>query len=419
MDLKTSQFGTITATQADSAGVEGYLPYVDPSQVDPDLRNKRMTRSEAKKFFGLDVFTALSGTSWDGNNKTLTLTSNTALTFSSTKRNGILRVKQDGTGGRTLSINSISVPIASGANAITAIGFFYDDVAATYVFSYDTNILGNVGGGGGGLTQLATPTLVANVISSTQIDLSWTNVANESSYKLEWSPNGTSGWTQIGGTIAANTTNYSHTGLTASTHYYYRVTAVGDGVTYSDSGFGTDDDTTSAAGPSLEAVNFNLHDTNLVNDGSGNWVSSGPGFGKVGTQTTKKLAAGNDGYIEFDYSASDCDFAIVGFTSGTTLISGYTAATFYAIFTNSGNLSVINAGTNTAVGPTITSAAGKKLRVERAGSVVKAKYYDGATWSDVFTFNTTTHADLLGDLLPACDSQGGTVVRQPKAYNLT
>jgi hypothetical protein len=147
-DKKTSQFGTITADQANTAGTEGYIPYVDPSQIDPDLRNKRMTRTEAKKFFGLDVFTALSGTAWDGSNQTLTLTSNTALTFSSTKRNGILRVKQDATGGRTLSINSVSVPVASGANAITAISFFYDDVAATYVFSYDTNILGNVGGVG-------------------------------------------------------------------------------------------------------------------------------------------------------------------------------------------------------------------------------------------------------------------------------
>lgn len=102
----------------------------------------------------------------------------------------------------------------------------------------------------GGLSALSTPTLTATVISSSEIDLSWTNVANESSYKLEWSPNGTSGWTQIGGTIAANTTTYNHTGLTAATHYYYRVTAVGDGVSYSDSGYGTDDDTTSAGADS-------------------------------------------------------------------------------------------------------------------------------------------------------------------------
>lgn len=121
----------------------------------------------------------------------------------------------------------------------------YDPGGSGY---YKKSQAGNLPGGAGGATPLSTPTLTATVISSTQIDLSWTNVANESSYRLEWSPNGTSGWTQIGGTIAANTTTYSHTGLTAATAYYYRVKAVGDGVTYSDSGYGTDNDTTSAGG---------------------------------------------------------------------------------------------------------------------------------------------------------------------------
>jgi hypothetical protein len=113
---------------------------------------------------------------------------------------------------------------------------------------YKKSQVGNLPGGGGGLTTLATPTLTATVISATQINLSWTNVANESSYKLEWSANGTTGWTQIGGTIAANTITFSHTGLTASTAYYYRVSAIGDGVTYATSGFGTANGTTSAAG---------------------------------------------------------------------------------------------------------------------------------------------------------------------------
>jgi hypothetical protein len=233
MDKKTSQFGTITAIQAESAGTEGYIPYVDPSQVDPDLRNKRMTRSEAKKFFGMQFFTALSGTSWDGSNKTLTLTSNTALTFSSTRRNGILRVKQDGTGSRTLSINSVSVPVSSGANTITVISFFYDDVAALYVFSYDTNILGNVGGG---LTQLSTPgSFTAVAASSSEIDLSWADVANETGYDIYF--NGINDLGSAGLLVSkpANSTSHAHTGLGASSLLYYWIIAKGDGVTYSDS----------------------------------------------------------------------------------------------------------------------------------------------------------------------------------------
>jgi hypothetical protein len=111
---------------------------------------------------------------------------------------------------------------------------------------YKKSQVGNLPDGGVGLITLSTPTLTAAVISSTQINLSWTNVANETSYKLEWSANGTTGWTQIGGTIAANTTTFNHTGLSVSTPYYYRVSAVGDGVTYATSGFGSANGTTSS-----------------------------------------------------------------------------------------------------------------------------------------------------------------------------
>lgn len=107
-------------------------------------------------------------------------------------------------------------------------------------------------------TTLSTPTLTATVISSSRIDLSWTNVSNEDSYKLEWSPNGTTGWTQIGGTIAANTTTYSHTSLTGATHYYYRVSAIGSG-RYTTSAYGTDDDTTTTA-----VLTESFTDTNAV-----------------------------------------------------------------------------------------------------------------------------------------------------------
>jgi hypothetical protein len=106
--------------------------------------------------------------------------------------------------------------------------------------------LSNLPGGGTSLTQLTTPTLTASTASSTAIDLSWTNVANESSYLLEWSPNGTTSWTQIGGTIAANTTTYQHTGLNPNTAYYYRVKAIGDNVTYSNSNYSPVDDTTTS-----------------------------------------------------------------------------------------------------------------------------------------------------------------------------
>jgi Domain of unknown function (DUF1929)/Fibronectin type III domain/Galactose oxidase, central domain len=72
----------------------------------------------------------------------------------------------------------------------------------------------------------APPTdLTATAVSSSQINLSWTdNSNNETRFKVERSKNGTS-FSQIA-TTNANVTTYSNTGLSPSTTYHYRVRAV-------------------------------------------------------------------------------------------------------------------------------------------------------------------------------------------------
>jgi hypothetical protein len=71
----------------------------------------------------------------------------------------------------------------------------------------------------------------ATAVSASQIDVSWDDVSDETGYRVERSPNGTSGWVDVSGNLAAGTTSYQDTGLTASTQYFYRVIAfngVGD-----------------------------------------------------------------------------------------------------------------------------------------------------------------------------------------------
>lgn len=68
------------------------------------------------------------------------------------------------------------------------------------------------------------PTLVATVASDTQVNLSWTNVAGETSYLLQRSDNGTDGWATIASPVA-NVVAYSNTLLTSDTDYFYRVVA--------------------------------------------------------------------------------------------------------------------------------------------------------------------------------------------------
>jgi hypothetical protein len=111
-------------------------------------------------------------------------------------------------------------------------------------------------GGSASLIQLSTPTLTMTAASSTAMDFSWTNVSNESSYYVQIAED--SGFTTgvQTATPAADDNTHQFTGLTASTTYYGRVKAVGDGVTYSDSNYGTDDEPTSAAGYDADAQTF-------------------------------------------------------------------------------------------------------------------------------------------------------------------
>lgn len=70
---------------------------------------------------------------------------------------------------------------------------------------------------------LAPTNLAATAVSSSRIDLTWSDVSGETGYKIERSTDGTT-WTQIA-TTSANATSYSNTGLNSATAYSYRVKA--------------------------------------------------------------------------------------------------------------------------------------------------------------------------------------------------
>jgi hypothetical protein len=77
-----------------------------------------------------------------------------------------------------------------------------------------------------GITTLKSPSaLTATAVSSSQINLTWTdNSASESGYKIEQSPVDDLHFTEIA-IVGPNVTVYSATGLSEATKYYYRVRA--------------------------------------------------------------------------------------------------------------------------------------------------------------------------------------------------
>jgi Fibronectin type III domain len=76
-------------------------------------------------------------------------------------------------------------------------------------------------------THVETPTapvLISATGSSTSVELAWSDVNGELWYEIQRSPDGTSGWAQIG-TTGEGVTSYIDTGLESATTYYYRVVA--------------------------------------------------------------------------------------------------------------------------------------------------------------------------------------------------
>ena len=123
---------------------------------------------------------------------------------------------------------------------VTAATTTYQDTSLAANTSYSYRLRAYNNGGDSGYSAIATSTtlmtvpaapsgLVASVISSSQINLSWQNNAANAQGVLIEREIGTSGaWTQIA-SVAAGTTSYQNTSLAASTAYSYRVRAYNNG----------------------------------------------------------------------------------------------------------------------------------------------------------------------------------------------
>ncbi|WP_422923348.1 fibronectin type III domain-containing protein [Singulisphaera sp. PoT] len=136
--------------------------------------------------------------------------------------------------GLTSSFGTYSVTIPAGQASVTmAVTPVADTVAEpdeTIVLALSSNsayALGNLSVATAVITD-SSPTTPANlaaaIISSHQVDLSWSDTLRETGFIIERSTNGANVWTQIG-TAGADATSYSDTTANDGTRYDYRVRA--------------------------------------------------------------------------------------------------------------------------------------------------------------------------------------------------
>ncbi|HEY3325312.1 MAG TPA: FN3 associated domain-containing protein [Planctomycetota bacterium] len=129
------------------------------------------------------------------------------------------------------SSNWTALPVL-GANVTS-----YQDRGLSAETTYYYRVYASNSGGASGPSNVASATtlqppppaqplsIVAVAYSQTKIDLSWDDTSdNETGFRIERSPDGTTGWAEIART-AANTPSYRDSGLSPVTAYYYRVCA--------------------------------------------------------------------------------------------------------------------------------------------------------------------------------------------------
>lgn len=116
--------------------------------------------------------------------------------------------------------------LAANATSIVCTGL---SAGTTYFFDVEAyNSVGGVKAGWKAATTWSPPaaptTLTLTTVSASQVNLTWSNVENESGYRVQIWNGVTASW-QVIATLAANVTSFSSYGLSSRTTYFYRVEA--------------------------------------------------------------------------------------------------------------------------------------------------------------------------------------------------
>ena len=154
--------------------------------------------------------------------------------------------------------------------------------------------------------------LAASAVSTSQINLTWTdNSSNETGFKIERKTGSGGTYAQIA-TTGANVTSYNDTGLSASTNYYYRVRAtnsIGDSA-YSNEANATTSSTVPAAPSGLTASSSSSTQINLA------WADNATN--ETGFKIERKTGSGGTYSQIATVGAGVVGYSNTGLTPGTS-----------------------------------------------------------------------------------------------------
>ena len=193
-----------TFASATVNGTSLVITLSEPLGAAASLANSAFTVKKGPS--GSQTTLTLSGTAPVISGSTVTLTLAAASTVSATDTNVLVTYTKPGTGTANKLVDAFG----------NETGTFADQVV--------TNLLST--------TVPDAPTgLTATASGTTQINLSWTAPASTggsaiTGYKIEVSPNGTSGWTNLVANTNSTATTYAHTGLASGDTRHYRVSAI-------------------------------------------------------------------------------------------------------------------------------------------------------------------------------------------------
>ncbi len=245
--------------------------------------------------------------------------------------------------------------------------------------------------------------LTASAVSSSRIDLAWTDNSNdEEGFRIErCTGSGCSNFSQLA-TVGIGVTSYSNTGLTGGASYSYRVRAYNNGGNSAYSGAATA--TTPAVQPpaaptgltptSASTSQINLTWTDNSSNEAGFKIERCTGSGCTGFAQIATVGAGVRSYSNTGLSANttygyrvraynaDANSAYSGEASAKTLCSCTISPTSKSFPASGGTLSV-----------TVTAAAGCNWTVNESLSWVESVSAASGTGNGSYTYRVATNAN--------------------------